>query len=117
MIDWLFEVVTIMKIHDRTVIFQCINLMDQYYEQCDDKKSEKDLQLTAVTALFMATKNLEVEPLDMRTCVKTICYNKYSKQDFLEKEKEIRKAVNYENEASTCLDFILLYMKLVKVRL
>ena len=65
----------------------------------------------------MATKNLEVEPLDMRSCVKTICYNKYSKQDFLAKEKEIRKAVNYENEAPTCLDFILLYMRLIKMKL
>ena len=105
-----------MNINDRTVVYQAINLMDQYYEKCDDKKTDKDLQLTAVTALFMATKNLEVEPLDMRTCVKEICYNKYSKQDFLIKEKEIRRATDYENEAPTCLDFILLYIRFIKMK-
>ena len=42
-IDWLFEVVVIMRLNDRTVIYQTINLMDQYYETCNDNKTDKDL--------------------------------------------------------------------------
>ena len=42
-IDWLFEVLMIVELDDRTVIYQAINLMDQYYEQCGDNKSDKDL--------------------------------------------------------------------------
>ena len=64
----------------------------------------------------MASKNLDVEPLDLRTCVKEICYNKYSKHEFLAKEKEIRKVTQYENEAPTALDFILLYIRLIKMK-
>ena len=72
-----------MSIEDRTVIYQAINLMDRYYEVIQHSLPQKDLQLTAVTALFIASKNLEVEPLDLKTCVKDLCYNKYSKAAFL----------------------------------
>ena len=68
-----------------------------------------------MTALFIASKNLEVEPLDLKTCVRDLCYNKYSKQEFLKKESEIRLATNYEVEAPTGLDFIMLYSRLIKM--
>ena len=104
-----------MNIEDRTVIYQAINLMDRYYEVLPHSMPQKDLQLTAVTALFIASKNLEVEPLDMKACVRDLCYNKYSKQEFLNKEAEIRLAINYEVEAPTGLDFIMLYVRLIKL--
>jgi len=44
-----------------------------------------------VTALFLASKNLEVDPLDLATCVKTLCFNKYAKQQFLHKEASIQR--------------------------
>ena len=76
----------------------------------------KDLQLTAVTALFIASKNLEVDPLELRVCVQTMCFNKYAKSAFVEKETLIRQSCDYENEAPSTLDFILLYLRLLKVR-
>jgi len=68
-----------------------------------------------VTALFIASKNLEVDPLDLKTCVSTLCFNKYSKTAFLEKEAAIRQATDYENESPCCLDFIMLYSRLLKL--
>ena len=50
----------------------------------------KDLQLTAVAAFFIQSKNLEVDPVDLKTCVKTLCFNKYTKMQFLNKEFAIR---------------------------
>jgi len=78
-IDWLFEVGTKLNIEDKGVIFQAINLMDRYYDKQIQSLPTKDLQLTAVTSLFIASKNLEVDPLDLQTCAKTLCFNKYSK--------------------------------------
>lgn len=75
----------------------------------------KDLQLTAVTALFVASKNLEVDPIDLSTCSRTLCFNKYSKIQFLRKECDIRKATNYENDAPTILDFMMFYMRMIKL--
>lgn len=89
MIDWLFEVGTKLNVDDKTVLFQAINLMDRFYDQSKETHAAKDLQLTAVTALFLASKNLEVDPLDLSTCVKSLCFNKFSRHQFLDKEAQI----------------------------
>lgn len=90
-IDWLFEIGTKLNIEDKGVLFQAVNLMDRFYNIQKESLPAKDLQLTAVTSLFIASKNLEVDPLDLSTCVKTLCFSKYSKNQFLRKEAEIRK--------------------------
>ena len=90
--------------------------MDRFYTAQFSFLPAKDLQLTAVTALFIASKNLEVEPLELRTCVQTLCFNKYAKSAFLDKESQIRKACQYENEAPCTLDFIMLYIRMIKVQ-
>ncbi len=113
-IDWLFEVSAKLQIEDKTVVFQAINLMDRYYEKSESDHPVKDLQLTAVTALFIASKNLEVDPLDLQTCCKTLCFNKYSKQAFLKKEADIRRATLYENECPTTLEFLMLFLRCLK---
>ena len=86
MVDWLFEVSSKLQIEDKSVIFQALTIMDRYYDSCTFSQPNNDLQLTGVTALFVASKNLEVDPLDLKTCIKTLCFNKYSKSHFLEKE-------------------------------
>ena len=68
-----------------------------------------------MTSLFIASKNLEVDPLELRVCVQTMCFNKYAKSAFVEKEAQIRQACDYENESPSTLDFINLYLRLLKV--
>jgi hypothetical protein len=58
-----------------------------------------------------------VDPLDLKTCVVTLCFNKYSKTEFLAKEASIRKACCYENEAPSSLDFIMVLCRMLKLRL
>ena len=106
-----------MNIDDKSVLFQAFNLMDRFYQNQHSCLPSRDLQLTAVCSLFIASKNLEVDPLDLKTCVVTLCFKKYSKSDFLEKESLIRRACLYENEAPSSLDFIMLYIRLLKVQL
>lgn len=116
-IDWLFEVGTKINIEDKQILFQAVNLMDRFYTKQEQSLPSKDLQLTAVTSLFIASKNLEVDPLDLRTCVKNLCFCKYARTEFIEKESCIRKACVYENEAPCVLDFIMLYGRLLKVQM
>ncbi len=52
------EVYCKLRIDDLTVIFQAVNLMDRFYDYFLIELPIKDLQLTAVTALFIASKNL-----------------------------------------------------------
>lgn len=113
-IDWLFEIGTKLNIEDKSVLFQAINLMDRFYDRVEISLPTKDLQLTAVTSLFVASKNLEVEPIELSTCSKILCFNKYTKAQFLRKEGEIRRATNYENEAPTVLDCMMFYLRMIK---
>lgn len=39
--------------------------MDRFYDRQSEQLPSKDLQLTAVTCLFIASKNQEVDPLDL----------------------------------------------------
>lgn len=114
MIDWLFDCSAQLKIEDKSVVFQAINLMDRFYDRQQINMPTKDLQLTAVTSLFIASKNLEVDPLDLQTCYKTLCFNKYSKSQFLQKEQDIRKATRYENESPSPLEFIMFFIRCLK---
>jgi hypothetical protein len=114
LIDWLFEVGTKLRIEDRSVIFQAVSLMDRYCDSQVGNMPQNDLQLTGVTALFIASKNLEVDPIDMRTVISVLCFNKYSKTQFLERETLIRQATQYENEAPTILDFIVVLIRMLK---
>lgn len=78
-IDWLLECADTLKVQDKQIFFQAINLMDRFYAAQQSLFPAKDLQLTAVTALFIASKNLEVDPLNLKTCREILCFNKYSK--------------------------------------
>ena len=69
-----------------------------------------------MTALFIASKNLEVDPLDLQTCAKTLCFNKYARPQFLKRETDIRLATQYENESPTILDFVMFYICLIKLQ-
>lgn len=55
-----------------------------------------------------------MDPLDLQTCAKTLCFNKYSKAHFLKKEADIRRATGYENESPTVLDFMMYYLRMIK---
>ena len=58
-----------------------------------------------------------MDPLDLKTCIKTLCFNKYGKQNFLDKERQIRVACAYENDVPSILDFIGIYMRLLNFQL
>ena len=45
-----------------------------------------------------------------------MCYNKFSIDDFLKKEREIRLYCNYENESTNLIDFTSLYIKIIKCK-
>ncbi len=89
-IDWIFEVGGKLGINDKFVLYLTISLIDRFYEAQEEDFSTKDLQLTAVTSLFIASKSIDVEPIDLQTCCKTLCFSKYSKSQFLNKETAIR---------------------------
>ena len=49
--------------------------------------------------------------------MKTLCFNKYAKEIFIDKERKIRVACAFENDAPTILDFIGVYMRLLNFQM
>lgn len=116
MIDALFLAAQNVRLEDKSVVFQATSLMDRYYNQPDlSFKPESDIFLTAYTALFIATKNSEVEPLSLSDIKNHFLSNKYTRPEILKRELEIRKAVNYENEVTSLFDYVMYYIKLWKM--
>jgi len=114
-IDWMYEVMQKFGIMDRSVMFQTVELMDAYYRRCEQEKPNHDLQLTAVTCFFVAAKNIMVEPFTLHQAVTTMFYGKYTVQELLLKEQELRKIVSYKNESSNYLDYVQLLLKCLKL--
>jgi hypothetical protein len=76
-----------------------------------------DIQLTAVTALLICSKYSDVEPLKLKDCVKSLCFNKYTNYDFINKEIEILDLLKVELDTSHSLDFVIFFMKIIRLKL
>jgi hypothetical protein len=113
-VEWLSEVVTKKNIEDRQVLHQTVELMDQYYQRCAPDKPVADLQLTGVTAFFVAAKNIMIEPFSLEEARTVLCYEKYTAEQFLAKERELRHLLVYQNEACSYADFFTLFLKATK---
>ena len=72
--------------------------------------------MTAYTALFIASKNSEVEPLSASDVKNHFLKGHFSRADIVEREKQIRDALGYENEVSLHFDFVITLMKLWRHR-
>ena len=112
-IDWLLEVIQKFKITDRSILFQTMELLDRYYQHYPNMPVY-DLQLTAVTCFFIAAKNILIEPITLQNAIEHMCYNKFTEQQFLNKEHEIRGSTDYKNESANYLDFLALFMKIIR---
>lgn len=69
-IDKVFAAAQTVKIDDKSIVYQSASLMDRYY-QMNYKKDDmhmnlSDSYLTGFTSLFIASKNSEVEPLNIK---------------------------------------------------
>ena len=90
-------------------------MMDLYYQRCQPNMPASDLQLTAVTCFFVAAKNIMLDPFTLQNATESMCYSKFSAMQFLQKEHEIRKVCGYVNELPNHLDFMALFMRLIKL--
>jgi len=78
-----------------------------------------ELILVAHTALFMSSKNQEVEPMSIKDLTEHLLkdYHFENKTNrVVLKEMRIRNAINHENEVSTLFDFLLYYVKIWKLK-
>ena len=70
------------------------------------------MNIVAHTALFIQSKNFEVQPLGMADLTDYFLAKYGVKaEDIVEQEQMVRKSVSYENESATLFDFVMWYIK------
>ncbi len=61
------------------------------------------------------SKVFEVVPIDLDAMINEMCFNKYTREQFLTKETEIIKVIGCEIDSPHILEFLLLYFKLIRL--
>lgn len=107
LIDWLVEVHLKFKLVPET-LYLTVNLIDRYLERTE--VSRPKLQLVGVTALLIASKYEEIYPPELRDLV-YICDHAYRKEEILEMEEGILKALEYQITIPSAHAFLVRYLK------
>ena len=90
--------------------------MDRFYNNFAGNHNPTDYCLTAYVALFIASKNSEVEPLSLRDIRDHFLKGAtYTRSDIVKHERAIRLAIKHENDISYLFDFVMLYIKIWKI--
>ena len=74
------------------------------------------MNVVSHTALFISSKNSEVEPMSLNDLTHYLLKNSCSPDRIIHKEMRIRHCINYENEVSTLFEFLLYYVKIWKLK-
>ena len=78
--------------------------------------SYTDLIAVGYTCFFLASKNFEVAPISLSDVTRTLLRgHNITRLTILQKEIQIRKATNYENEVATLFEFLMYFIKVWKV--
>lgn len=107
LVDWLVEVHLKFKLVPET-LYLTINLIDRYLEKREVTRPK--LQLVGVTCLLIASKYEEIYPPELRDLV-YICDRAYSKNEILEMEEVILKALEYQITIPSAHAFLVRYLK------
>lgn len=105
LIDWLIEVHLKFKLLPET-LFLTINLIDRYLSSKNILRTK--LQLIGVCCLFIACKYEEIYPPEIKDFV-FITDKAYTKEEIIEMETDILRAVNFEITITSSLRYLEYY--------
>jgi len=107
LVDWLVEVHLKFRLGSET-LFLTINLIDRFLEKREVTRAK--LQLVGVTCLLIGAKYEEIYPPELRELV-YICDRAYSKEQILDMEEVVLKALNYRVTIASAHAFLVRYLK------
>lgn len=105
MVDWMVEVMTAFKC-GQYAFFLAISLMDRYFKQVQRKLESKELHLTGVACMFIASKYEDIYPLLMKTVYNKIGHQKFSIESIEEKEIEVLRVLGFKVGSPHSLEFL-----------
>jgi len=107
LVDWLVEVHLKFKLVPET-LYLCVNLIDRFLK--DVEVTRQKLQLVGVTCLLIASKYEDIYPPELRDLV-YICDSAYTRNEILEMEETVLKALKYQITIPSAHAFLVRYLK------
>lgn len=104
MIDWIIEVLSIFNQGPRTV-FRAILLLELFLKKTKRSQGVADLHLLGVVCMFLASKQEEVRILKFKSVFEDICKFKFTRQQILEKEREVCSVLRFNLNAGTMFEY------------
>ena len=75
------------------------------------------MQLTGLTAIFMASKYLEITPIFLDQLVNEMGYRKYKQTEFVQRETDLMSLLACEIDPPNHFDFVLLFSKFIRFQI
>ncbi len=78
--DWVLHCTKVTQIEDKNVFFTSCQYIDHFYAKIDTDMPKRDLQLTAIACIFIASKLLDTICLKLSFCRDVLGHKKFSSQ-------------------------------------
>lgn len=99
MVDWLLQVIRVLKITSEFTFFRAVVIMDQFflkkYEELEIIVKD-ELHIIGLTSLFIASKYEDVDPIAMKQVLISAGHNKFDQQEILKYEIEMLKTLQFK---------------------
>lgn len=110
LIDWLFEVVYVMKCTEST-IYLAISILDRFlFLFRAEKLQNEHIELIGVTCLSISSKIEDPAPLQMVDIRNLICHRKYTSKSLIDMERLILTTIDFQVYEISMLIFIQTYI-------
>lgn len=107
MVDWFIVVCSKLKQCHQT-FFLALEIMDETIQSFNFLLAKSDLHLIGLTAIFIASKYTEVNPVSLKIIIEKIGHEKFEKQEILRAEQLILSKLNYKIPKTDYLDLLYL---------
>ena len=102
--DWIIEVLSIFKQSNETT-FRALHLMDLYLKHEKQTQTLRDLHLTGVVCMFIASKLHAVIPIKLPQLVREIAKNKFTSDEIQRKEITVLRKIEFRTNMATVFCF------------
>eukprot|EP00347_Sterkiella_histriomuscorum_P021949 403332210 len=95
LIDWVLHCTQICQMEEKNIFFIVVYLIDLYYQKIEKEQSRTDVQLTAISSIFIASKLVQISHVGLQFCLTNLGHNKFSQKDVEDRECEILRLAEW----------------------
>lgn len=107
LVQWMIEVT--ITLSTKQSFFASIKILDKYFSKSPNAILPKDLQLSGLACILIASKLHDVFPVKLNTLVVRAGMSKFQNWEIIDCEKKILQTLAFEVNLVTSFDFILMF--------